>query len=83
VVKNTAPAEVITDGLNGLVRSDNTERHCEVMELYLFEMSEDERTAIRKQAKKRVPLPWETVMKAVEERYKALIAKGKRKGETK
>lgn len=74
VVQNTAPAEVIVDGVNGLVCSDTTESLCAVMERYLFEMSEDERAAIRKQAQESVPLPWETVMKKVEERYKALIS---------
>lgn len=73
VVKHTAPAEVIIDGVNGLVCSDDTKSLCEVMERYLFEMSEDERAAIRKHAQESVPLPWEIVMKKVEERYLALM----------
>ena len=48
VVENTAPAEVITDGVNGLVCSDNAESLCEVMERYLFEISKAEQAAIRK-----------------------------------
>ena len=79
VVKNTAPAEVISDGLNGLVCSDDTVSLCDVMERYLFGMSENERANIRKNAQKSVPLPWDTVMKEVEERYRALILKGKPK----
>lgn len=79
VVRDTAPAEVITDGLNGLVCSDDTISLCDVMEHYLFVMSENEREAIRKNAQKSVPLPWQTVMAEVEERYKALILKGKPK----
>ncbi len=79
VVANTAPAEVITDGLNGLVCNNTPESLCDVMERYLFVMSDDERAAIRKHARESVPLPWETVMKEVEQRYKAIIAKGKRK----
>jgi len=83
VVTNTAPAEVITDGLNGLVCNNTTESLCDVMERYLFVMSDDERAAIRKHARESIPLPWETVMTEVEERYKAIIAKGKRKRKSK
>jgi hypothetical protein len=49
------------------------------MERYLFGMSDNERADIRKNAQKSVPLPWETVMTEVEERYRALIHKGKPK----
>jgi glycosyltransferase involved in cell wall biosynthesis len=73
VVKNTAPAEVITDGLTGLVCSDETVSLCDVLEHYLFEMSENERENIRMNAQKSVPLPWETVMTEVEQLYRALI----------
>jgi glycosyltransferase involved in cell wall biosynthesis len=83
VVANTAPAEVITDGLNGLVCNNTAESLCDVMEHYLFEISDDERAAIRKHAQESVPLPWETVMTEVEERYKAIIAKGKPKRKSK
>jgi glycosyltransferase involved in cell wall biosynthesis len=79
VVKNSAPAEVITDGLNGLVCNNTAENLCDAMESYLFVMSDDERAAIRKHARESIPLPWETVMTEVEERYKAIIAKGTRK----
>lgn len=79
VVKNTAPAEVITDSVNGLVCNNTAESLCDVMEHYLFVMSDTERAAIRKHAKESIPLPWETVMTEVEERYKTIIAKGKRK----
>jgi hypothetical protein len=78
-VENTAPAEVITDGVNGLVCSDNAESLCKVMERYLFEISKAERAAIRKRAQESLPLPWEKVMSEVEERYQALIARGKQK----
>jgi glycosyltransferase involved in cell wall biosynthesis len=40
VVKNTAPAEVITDGVNGLICNDDTVSLCDVIEHYLFGMSE-------------------------------------------
>jgi glycosyltransferase involved in cell wall biosynthesis len=79
VVKNTAPAEVISDGLNGLVCSDDTVSLCDVMERYLFGMSENDRANIRMNAQKSVPLPWETVLTEVEEHYRALIRNGKQK----
>lgn len=77
VVKNTAPAEVITDGVTGLICSDDTVNLCDVIEHCLFGMSETEREKIRKNAQESVPLPWKTVMAEVVERYTALIQKGK------
>lgn len=79
VVRGTAPAEVIRDGVNGLLCDDNTESLCNAIEKYLFRMSDQERQNIRTQAQTSIPLPWETVMVEVENRYKALIARGKTK----
>jgi len=79
VVERTAPAEVVTDGLNGLICSNTPESLCDAMEHYLFDLSDDERAAIRKETQSSIPLPWETVMRDVEERYEAIVAKGKRK----
>jgi 1,2-diacylglycerol 3-alpha-glucosyltransferase len=78
VVENTAPAEVVTDGVNGLICSNTPESLCGALERYLFGMNEDERAAIREQAQRSIPLPWETVMAEVEARYKAIIAQGRR-----
>jgi len=50
-----------------------------VIERYLYEISKAERAAIRKRAQKSLPMPWEKVMSEVEERYQALIARGKQK----
>jgi 1,2-diacylglycerol 3-alpha-glucosyltransferase len=79
VVKGTAPAEVIKDGVDGLICQDTTESLCSAIEFYLFEMSASDRMNIKKNAQKTIPLPWETVMKEVEERYEDLIARGRRK----
>lgn len=79
VVKGTAPAEVIRDGVNGLLCEDNTESLSNTIEHYLFRLSDQERLNIRSQAQTSIPLPWETVMKEVEVRYQALIARGKSK----
>jgi len=78
VVENTAPAEVVTDGVNGLICSNNPESLCRAMEHYLFEMSKDERADIRKQAQSSIPLPWDEVMADVEARYMTIIANAKR-----
>lgn len=79
VVRGTAPAEVIEDGVNGLLCNDDTENLCNVIENYLYRMSEQERQNIRAKAQTSIPLPWETVMVEVEDRYRALIARGKTK----
>lgn len=79
VVENTAPSEVITDDVNGLICQDTTESLCAGLERFLFKMSAEQREAIGKNAQKSIPLPWEAVMKEVEERYKALVARGRLK----
>jgi glycosyltransferase involved in cell wall biosynthesis len=73
VVENTAPAEVIQPGVTGLVCQDNSESLCRVVEHYLLELSDEQRKALGLQAQKNVPLPWETVMAEVQERYHSLI----------
>lgn len=79
VVKDTAPAEVITDGVNGLLCTDSPKSLCAVIEGYLFKMSEAERRAMRQRTRKTIPLPWEKVIAEVERRYTALIARGPQK----
>lgn len=73
VIENTAPAEVIQPGVTGLVCQDNSESLCSVIEHYLLDMSDEQRKALGLQAQKNVPLPWETVMAEVQERYQSLI----------
>lgn len=79
VVRGTAPAEVIRDGVNGLLCDDDTVSLCNAIEKYLFRINDKERQNIRSEAQTSIPLPWETVMKEVEDRYRALIARGKTK----
>ena len=73
VVENTAPAEVIIDGVNGLLCQDSTESLAGVIERYLYKMSHLERKTMRMKARKTVPLPWDKVMKDVEQRYQGLL----------
>ncbi len=79
VVENTAPAEVVTPGVNGLVCSNNAVRLCISIEHYLYETSETERASLRKEAQTSIPLPWDTVIAEVLRRYGDLIKRGKRR----
>jgi 1,2-diacylglycerol 3-alpha-glucosyltransferase len=79
VVKDTAPAEVITPGLNGLVCENTADSLCAAMQQYLFETSGADRAAMRERVRESVPLPWEKVMAEVDERYRAILARGKHK----
>ncbi len=75
VVRSTAPAEVIREDENGLVCEDSAESVCRQVEHYLYEMSADERARMQEQAQRTIPRSWESVMKDVEERYQAAMAR--------
>lgn len=77
VVRNTAPAEVIEDCVNGLLCSDDAEDLCSTIEHYCYGMTQKQRAAMGKKAQESIPLPWEKVMAEVEMRYQALAAKGR------
>lgn len=79
VVENTAPAEVITPGVNGLVCANNPVSLCDSIERYLYEMSETDRACIRKEAQKTIPLPWEKVISEVQRRYTEIARRGRRR----
>lgn len=79
VVRDTAPAEVICDGVNGFLCQDNAASLSEVIARYLYDLTPSQRAAIRLQVQKTVPLPWEKVMRQVEERYQSLIRRGRLK----
>ncbi len=79
VVEKTAPAEVITPGVNGLTCSNNPASLCESIEHYLYEMSETDRASIRQEAQKSIPLPWEKVIAEVQRRYGDITTRGRRR----
>lgn len=79
VVENTAPAEVITPGINGLVCSNTPVSLCDSIEHYLYDMSETDRASIRKEAQNTIPLPWEKVMAEVQRRYSGVASRGRRR----
>ncbi len=78
-VENTAPAEVITPGVNGLVCSNDPVSLCDGIERYLYEMSDAERAAIREAARQTIPLPWEKVITEVRRRYGEIVARGRQR----
>lgn len=77
VVRNTAPAEVIEDCVNGLLCSDDAEDLCSTIEHYCFNLTKKQQAAMGKKALETIPLPWEKVMDEVQARYQALAAKGR------
>lgn len=77
VVRNTAPAEVIEDGVNGLLCLDDAEDLCSTIEYYCYTMTDEQRDGMGVKARESIPLPWEKVMTEVEARYQLLIAKGR------
>lgn len=77
VVKNTAPAEVIVDGVNGWLCDDDPVSLCDVIEHHCYELSEIQRDEMGKHAQQSIPMAWEKVMLEVTARYQALIARGK------
>ncbi len=79
VVENTAPAEVITPDVNGLVCSNDPVSLCDSIEHYLYEMSDAERAAIREAAQTTIPLPWEKVIAEVQHRYGEIVARGRQR----
>ncbi len=72
VAKNSAPAECIQNGINGLVCEDDPESICDTAFHYLVEMSDREKNDLRYNAKRDIPLAWDGVIYDVERRYKYL-----------
>jgi len=75
VIKDTAPAEVVDDGVNGFCCEDSPESLAEKVEAYVWGMTEEERNGFRRRAQEQIPLPWEHVMRDVEARYASLCGK--------
>lgn len=75
VVKDTAPAEVIQDGVNGLLCSDTSESLANAIEHYIYLIDSRERDRIRSHAQEDIPLPWDKIMMEVYERYQRLTSK--------
>lgn len=73
VIRNSAPAEFVTNKRNGFVVIDQANDIADVVENYVFNMSDEQKNRIKKAAREEIPMSWDVVMKEVEERYKALI----------
>lgn len=71
VLANTAPAEVVHDGENGFVCEDSPDSLSRILERALSDQAGLKR--IGERARKTIPIPWETVMNDVIDRYQALV----------
>lgn len=73
VLEKSAPAELIRNGENGLICENNPAKLSEAIRRYLFEMDENEKIRIAKEAQNTLPTSWGMIMDQVEERYKSLL----------
>ena len=71
VLANTAPAEVVRDGENGFVCEESPDSLSRILERALSDQAGLRR--IGERARKTIPIPWETVMNDVIDRYQALV----------
>ncbi len=71
VLANTAPAEVVFDGENGFVCEESPDSLSTILERALSDEAGLKR--IGERARKTIPIPWETVMNDVIDRYQALV----------
>ncbi len=74
VSKGSAPAECIRDGENGLVSENDAESLSRAICRYL-DMPETERARISENARRTVPVAWESVFDGVEAHYSRLAAR--------
>ncbi len=78
VVKKTGPSEVITDRENGFLCDDTTESLAAIMEEAV--LNPDLMMKIGKKAQTTIPVPWNTLMDDVVNRYEMLIDSYKKLG---
>lgn len=72
-IRGSAAAEVIEDGLNGVLCEDTSEDFCKKVKAFL-DLSRKERAAIEEMAFATIPLKWDgPVIDAVIDRYRNLI----------
>ncbi len=73
VIKNSAPAEWIENGVSGLVSDNEVETFANSIYSYLVEMDEQQRRQLAQAAHDTIPTPWNDIIENVEQRYQALI----------
>ncbi len=73
VIKNSSSAEVIQNGVNGLICEDTNEDFCGVIEKYI-ELDEEHQKQIGLNASLTIPIPWEgRLIEKIEERYAKIM----------
>lgn len=75
VVAGSAPAEIIQDGVNGLLCEDDTIKLSEKINRFLYKSDDAERTEIARAAKETIPQSWKSILNEVEEHYRRLTGK--------
>lgn len=79
VAEGSCTAEVVQDGINGIVAKDNNEDMCKKIEDFLA-LPEQQRKAMGESAYNTIPIPWDgPLMDTILGRYQDLIDKYKRK----
>lgn len=73
VIENSSSAEVVQNGINGLVCKDTNEDFCNVIEHFIT-MSKDQQQRIGLNASQTIPIPWDgNLIENIEERYAKII----------
>ena len=75
MVRGSTAAEIIRDRDNGFLCDNNPKDLCHVISGVLDDPELLARAGER--ARETIPVPWETIMKTVEERYTRLVALGR------
>ncbi len=73
VVKGSAPAEMITNGENGLICEDNPVQISEAMRQFIYASSEETKKEISSKAQRTLPLSWRSVINEAERHYIRII----------
>ena len=71
LVKGSSAAEIIIDGVNGFLCIDDSEDLYRVLKSALSDL--DQTKSIGQKARATIPVPWESIMKTVIDRYQNLI----------
>lgn len=73
VVEHSSSAEVVQDGINGLICADTNEDFCNVMEKYIS-MTREQQQRLGLNASQTIPISWSgELIEKIEERYSEII----------
>ena len=75
VVRNSAPAEIIDDGINGFLCEDDSNNLYEHIKKALLDIDNTRKIGI--QAKETIPVAWNEILKLAIDRYQYLIDQNK------